>query len=215
MRIVDRLLNRDFMKKYIGRTYGRLTIVSTFKNTNGIFKCHCICSCGGNSTPFLHSLTSGSTKSCGCIQKEVAKEMMTTHGMYKSAEYATYSHMITRCYSANYKRFNDYGGRGIFVCRRWRRSFESFYKDIGERPSKKHSIDRIDNNGPYAPWNCKWSTRKEQCRNTRKNVFLTYNGENKTIAEWSELLKINDSTLRKRIARGWSIERAINTKVNK
>ena len=117
--------------------------------------------------------------------------------------------MIARCYNPNNAAYNRYGGRGITVCKRWRK-FENFLADMGNRPSSKYSIDRIDNSGNYTRENCKWSTMKEQCRNRRNNRLLTLNGETHCVAEWVDIVGIRSDTIRARLKRGWSVERALH-----
>lgn len=90
-----------------------------------------------------------------------------THGMYLTKEYIAWQNMKRRCYYENYNSYKNYGGRGITVCDSWKNSFENFFKDIGPMPTKKHSLDRIDNNGNYGPLNCRWTTRSVQSRNKR------------------------------------------------
>lgn len=98
------------------------------------------------------------------------------------------------------------------MCEEWRVSFERFYADMGPRPSKQHSLDRIDNDGPYAPGNCRWADNITQHRNTRRSAMVCFNGETRTIAEWAERLKIGHNTIRQRLAMGWSTERALSVK---
>jgi hypothetical protein len=123
--------------------------------------------------------------------------------------------MKSRCLNPSDKSYNDYGGRGIKICDKWLESFESFYKDIGPRPSSKYSINRIDNNGNYDPKNCNWALRKEQNRNKRSNINLTYNGKTQCIVDWSRELGIKRTTLSRRIERGWSVERALTELVKR
>lgn len=108
------------------------------------------------------------TYSCGCLKIKKLKERKTIHGLSKTPEYRAYHHMKERCYVVTDKRYKDYGGRGIKISKKWLISFDTFYKDMGKRPSNKYSIDRIDNNGDYCKENCKWSTAKEQQNNTRR-----------------------------------------------
>ena len=160
-------MGRNFVD-FTNQRFGRLIAVEKTDRRSGghiIWKCKCDC---GNET-FISSgdLRSGSTQSCGCLQKERTSEAKTTHGQSYSSEYHTWQMMKDRCYNPNLKHYKDYGGRGITICDHWKDSFENFLADMGPKPSSKHSIDRINVNGNYDPGNCKWSTAREQIRNRR------------------------------------------------
>jgi len=129
-----------------------------------------------------------------------------------SPEYRSWNHLKNRCLNKNNKAYKKYGGRGIKVCDRWLESFENFYADMGLKPSSKHSIDRINNDGDYSPENCRWATNKEQSRNRRTNTYMEHNGEVKTLVEWSECLGINKGTISTRITqKKWSVEKSLTT----
>lgn len=119
-----------------------------------------------------------------------------------------YYMMINRCHNTENKSYSRYGERGIYVCKRWRNSFKSFLKDMGERPSKKHSIDRIDNKGPYSPENCRWATTQQQANNTRKNRIICVDGQEMTLAQASRKYGINVGTLYSRLKKGISPDSA-------
>lgn len=157
------------MESYIGTKYGRLTIQKIHKSKHS--KAECLCECGNTKTVFLDNLKRGKTNSCGCLYSE-------TRGRYgyadykhgesnKTVEYRTWKSMKSRCYNKNNKDYPNYGGRGIIVCERWLHSYENFLEDIGRKPSKEYSIDRIDVNGNYEPNNCRWATPYEQRINQR------------------------------------------------
>ena len=112
--------------------------------------------------------------------------------------------MKQRCLNPKMPKFKDYGGRGITVCDRWLNSPTVFVSDMGLKPGKKYSLDRIDNNGDYEPSNCRWATQIEQVRNRRDNRKLTVNGVTRLIVEWSELYSIHRETIMSRIKGGWS-----------
>ena len=135
------------------------------------------------------------------------------HNMTESPEYIAWEHIKTRCYNKNVKDYKNYGDRGITVCERWLNSFPNFLEDMGLRPSDKHSIDRIDNNGNYTPENCKWSTKKEQCNNKRNNHILEFAGEKLNITQWSEKTGLSKSVIQNRIKLGWEVEKILTTPV--
>lgn len=134
-----------------------------------------------------------------------------THGMSHIREYWVLAGMKRRCYNKNEKAYTNYGGRGITICDRWLNSFLAFYEDMGARPSPKHSIERIDNDGNYEPSNCRWATHQEQANNNRWNKPITINGITKNIERWRRDLSLPNSTYQNRINRGWSIEKALLT----
>jgi hypothetical protein len=118
--------------------------------------------------------------------------------------------MKQRCYNPNHVQWKDWGGRGIAVCRQWKYSFEAFFEDMGPRPSKKHSLDRIDNMKGYTPENTRWATRRKQQNNTRRNRRLTFQGHNKTIAQWAQILGVRFDNIFYRLQKGWSIEQTLS-----
>jgi hypothetical protein len=127
-------------------------------------------------------------------------------------EFLRWCQMINRCYYTTSVSYPNYGGRGITVCERWRQSFDNYMSDMGQPPSSLHQIDRIDNNGNYEPSNCRWVTRKEQNRNTRRNVFIEYLGQRLCLTDWADKVRIDRSLLRRRLLSGWSVERALTQK---
>lgn len=138
------------------------------------------------------------------------------HGRSRTPEYRTWGLMKQRCFNPETPMYQKYGARGIGMCPEWRDSFEAFYRDMGPRPSPTHSIDRIDNEGPYAPWNCRWATKSEQARNRRSTRLFEYAGESLTLAAWSERLGIGRSTLAQRVyVNQWPIERALTEPVRR
>jgi len=198
----------------VGQRFGRLVVVKEEKSDKwGNCRYMCECDCGISKVVSVGSLTRGVTKSCGCFSKEKMLTANVTHGMTSTVEYKTWVRIKTRCLNKHEKNYRNYGGRGINVCNRWLNSFENFYADMGKRPSSKHSIDRIDNNGDYCPKNCRWATRSEQARNKRNVPIIEYNGELKTMAEWSEITGIKRSTIAMRIHYGWGIDKTLSTKV--
>lgn len=129
-----------------------------------------------------------------------------------TAEYRAWQCMITRCENSNSINYAEYGGSGITVCERWRNSFAAFLEDMGLKPGPEYTLDRYPNPaGNYEPGNCRWATPKQQARNRRTNLLLTYNGQTKTLAEWAERTGFRGGTIKRRLERGWSVRDAIET----
>jgi hypothetical protein len=126
--------------------------------------------------------------------------------------YWVWSNMKDRCRNPNNIQWKDYGGRGIRVCERWK-SYKNFADDMGPRPTGT-LIDRIDNDGDYEPGNCRWSTHKAQCRNTRSNRILEFEGTRLCIADWANVKGWPEHVIDNRLRRGWSVERTLTTSPN-
>lgn len=189
-----------------GNIYGLLTVIRfAGKTKSGDSNWLCQCECGNTTTAARGDLRKsyGGTKSCGCGRK-------TQGGGHGTTEYITWKEMKRRCYNPRNSQYHLYGGRGIVICDRWRTSFVNFLSDMGLKPFPEATIDRIDNNGPYSPSNCRWATKLEQGQNTRKARVLTYNGETMTLRAWARKLGITHRTLSVRIERGWPPEKVFS-----
>lgn len=133
-----------------------------------------------------------------------------TRGYAETAEYVAWVAMKTRCNNKNQAGWKNYGGRGITYCDRWE-SFENFLNDMGPKPTSNHTLDRINNDGPYDASNCKWSTRKEQSANKRNNRIFEIDGIKRCASEWADLMGFNSNVIYCRLRAGWSIKEAILT----
>jgi len=140
------------------------------------FMVKCQCNCGKIITVRKQNYKSKKTKSCGCITVELSKKLNASHGLTNSGTYRSWSAMLTRCTNKKTAQYHNYGGRGILVCDRWKK-FELFLEDMGIKPTEKHQLDRIDNNGNYDILNCRWVTRLENCNNKNNNSRFNYRGE--------------------------------------
>jgi len=167
------------MAKHIdltGQVFGRLTVLEyAGRDKRYNAKWLCRCTCGREKVIYACALKSGNTVSCQCFQKQNNSKLRKIHGERRpkrSKEYGIWVAMKQRCSNPNNTRFKYYGGRGIKVCSRWLESFSNFLEDMGRCPAGK-SINRIDNDGDYAPQNCCWATAKEQAANRNSRNYLT------------------------------------------
>lgn len=192
-----------------GQKFNRLTVIE-YSHTKGNAYWKCCCECGNETVVVGTKLRSGHTKSCGCLLVESRKECRITHGMSRSDEHNTWCWIKTRCYNVNSASYPYYGGRGIIICPEWLESFDNFYKDMGPKPGPQYSLDRIDNNGNYEPNNCRWATQEEQANNKTSNVEVTYNGKTQNISQWARELKIQATTIRARLRKGWAVGDALS-----
>lgn len=189
------------IKDITGQKFGKLTALAYAGNT----KWSCKCDCGEMCEVLGDSLRRGSTKSCGCSRN--VRHGATINGAW-TPEYNSWVSMNDRCNNPNNKRFYDYGGKGISICERWK-LFENFLADMGPRP-KGTTIDRWPNpNGNYEPNNCRWGTTEQQAYNKKNTTFVELNGAKMTIKESAAITGAKTHTIRTRLIRGWSPEKAI------
>lgn len=188
-----------------GKKFGKLTAISiSHKKDSGAFW-HCECECGNKTIVRSAKLNNGSTRSCGCLIGTSG-----THLLSKTTEYSIWTNIKTRCYNPKHRYFYRYGGRGIVLCERWSESFENFLADMGPRPSPKHTIDRINNDGNYEKANCRWATMQEQQNNKSSNEHIEYFGVRLTLAEAGRISHLKESAIRRRLKLGWTINNAMS-----
>lgn len=171
-----------------GQRFGRLVVLEEAGRKNGKVTWLCQCQCEEETIIIVHgnSLRKGVTKSCGCFNKERAKEANIRHGQSRSKIHNIWWTMLNRCYNLNSYKYYNYGKRGIKVCERWHK-FENFYEDFGKYKEEGKTIDRIDPDGDYEPDNCRWATILEQNRNTRAKGYYW----NETKQKWQATIGIN------------------------
>lgn len=195
---------RKYTTALIGAKFNRWTVI-------GYNKCYlkrlCRCECGTEKAVNASSLVRGESTSCGCYLRALLSNQFRTHGSSGTKAYNAWSAMRGRCNNPNNPNFHHYGGRGIKICERWER-FENFLADMSEPPSTKHSIDRMNNDGNYEPSNCRWATQKQQSRNKRLTTFVEYQGQQRPLSEWCEMLGIPFTRTDSRLARGWAVSDA-------
>lgn len=199
-------------KGFTDLRFERWLVISESQKKNGRRYFLCRCDCGKEAAVLLYSLTSGVSKSCGCLQKEIATLSGKTHGNSTHPLYHTWVCMHYRCSDPNYVDYPKYGARGIFVCERWV-EFSLFADDMGERPAGM-TLDRRDNDAGYSPNNCRWATAEQQNRNRRNSNMITAFGQTLNLAEWVEKTGIGRYAIRSRLRGGWAPERALSTPVD-
>lgn len=195
-----------------GQKFGRLIVIEfshihITKSGQHVTYWKCECECGNMKELSKSNLISGNSKSCGCLYEETKDR----HGYANHDLYRVWISMIDRCFNPKCHSWDNYGGRGISVCERWK-NIENFIIDMGVRP-EGYSIDRINNDGNYSPDNCKWSSASEQANNRRVNV-IEHNGKSQTMRQWASELKINYTTLLYRL-HNWTIDKALSTPLRK
>ena len=169
------------------------------------------CTCGNTIEADKGHVKANRTRSCGCLIREGNHR---THGLTHHPLFTRWQHIIERCCNENNKLYKYYGARKIDICKEWRNNFKKFYDWCMENGYKHElQIDRIDNNKGYYPENCRFVTAKINSRNSRKNRFITFNGETKCLSEWAEYISIESSTLWARLNRGWSIKKSLTTEL--
>ena len=170
----------------------------------------CRCSCGIERVVLGNNLKRGKTSSCGHAAR-------TADGLWAeyTSEYDTWRQMLDRCENPRNRAYDDYGGRGIYVCQRWRVRFKNFLDDMGQRPISSYQLDREDNNGPYDLDNCRWVSAKVNSHNSTVVRLIEFNGDCLPIREWERKLGFRQGILNTRLRLGWTVERAITQKVRK
>lgn len=193
-----------------GQRYARLVALEFARIQRGNAVWVFACDCGALKSIDAHSVRYGATRSCGCLHSEAAAAKNTKHGKSHTPEYLTWKSMRERCGNPNVLNYHRWGGRGIRVCPEWD-DFDLFLAHVGPRPSSRHSLDRINNDGNYEPGNVRWATDAEQGRNMVRNHWIEFRGERMIQQDWADRLGIAGCTLRKRLKR-WTLERALTEK---
>lgn len=183
-----------------GKIYGKLTVIERFTPVGeDPIKWLCQCECGNTKAIWSNDLKRGQTSSCGCGHKEA----LTTHGQTKHPLFKVHVNIRKRCDDPKDKSYANYGGRGIYLCPDWY-DFKIFYDwAMANGYEKGLTIERNENDGPYAPWNCSWATRKVQANNRRVCVMVSYLGQNMTVTQAAEKSGISRGTLRNRVKKGY------------
>jgi len=223
----------SFPEDLTGLIFVRLTVLKRVANIGNAKAYLCLCSCGKECVVKAGALISGNTKSCGCYHRELFSQSTikrnkerATHRKTSTYIYNIWRGILGRCCDPNNKDYPNWGGRGITVFPEWisepKKFFDYIEKELGDRPSPKHYLDRIDNFGNYEPGNLRWASAIESARNRRGLTSVEYRGERKTFAEWAEIGRAEGNThldsknLNVRVSiHGWTMEKAMTTPIKK
>lgn len=189
------------IKDLTGQRFGKLVAIKACGKKEKKTVWLCKCDCGNEIEVVGTALSSGNTKSCGCITKK--------HGMFGTRIYNVWHTMKERCYVPSQSSYKNYGGRGIKVCDEWKDNFKEFYNWAINGWKKGLTLDRINNDDDYKPDNCRWVDRVEQANNRHTNYLIKYKGEIKTMAQWSKILKIDYSFIQIRMYKNKTMEEVV------
>ena len=181
-----------------GKRFGKLVVVERTDSKNRRTMFLCKCDCGNSKIVRSELLISGKTKSCGCLAANNLNQ--TKHGKKHTKLYGVWCTMKSRCNNPNAQHYQNYGARGIKVCKEWEKDFQSFYDwALSSGYREGLTIDRKNVNGDYEPDNCRWASMKTQNNNRGNNVLYTYGGETKTLSQWADESGVKYGTLWYRI----------------
>ena len=203
-------------KDLTGFKINRFTFINREKNgKNAATRWTVKCDCGTTKIVKPQAILSEKIKSCGCLLKEMRANWGLKHGLCRKGkqapEFWSWTSMKQRCLNPKNEQYHNYGGRGITICDRWINSLQNFVADMGKKPSRNFTLERINVNLGYCPENCKWITKKEQSLNKRTSVKLEIKGVTKNASEWDKEMNLPEGTVCRRLKRGWSSSRAVTT----
>lgn len=201
----------------VGDVFGRLTVRQIGLKKGRQSSCLCECDCGKIKEVFEFSLKGGKTLSCGAhytvtdATKRKVSDANRRHGMHETPEYRAWRAMRGRCTNRNHQAYKNYGARGISVCPEWMESFDAFFSHMGPKPSRRHTLERVDNSRGYGPDNCEWRGWKAQNRNRRNTVIVEYRGQSLPLSQVTDERGAPYALVHRRITTfGWSLEDALS-----
>lgn len=166
-------INNSRYADMIGSRFGRLLVLELTKQKGERAKLRCACDCGNEVVRLAVLVSSGVTRSCGCLRAQVTAQRHLVHGMNKTPTHNSWTAAKQRCFSETFPKYPSWGGKGITMCDRWRDSFENFLADMGERPAGT-TLEREDGTRGYEPGNCVWATAEVQAQNRPSIVKLDH-----------------------------------------
>jgi hypothetical protein len=170
---------RNYRIDLTGQRFGKLVVVEWAHNSRWL----CKCDCGGTALIIAANLKRGNSSSCGCVRNAKARTRKTTHGLSGTYAYHTWCGIKARCCNSRHPSFKDYGAKGITICDEWKSDPVAFIAHVGQPPTDHHTLDRINNTRGYEPGNVRWATAIEQANNKSNNRFVTWRGEEYTLAQ--------------------------------